>query len=187
MWSSSTTKCSIKDEFVFFLCNEQTYIRNVLVHKIFVVKEVQCLFFSSLSILQFDLASLSKCCTISIVEEIWIVFFSFTGTSYFTICLRGAGVLVGCDFCGRFLVGSTPNFNTDFLEVLCMSSLSKSEVESSRTSLASRTDFEVLGLGLGLEGQVLGLGLEASSPRKLACPRLKDSTIFWKVKILWSG
>ena len=68
-----------------------------------------------------------------------------------------------------------------------------SEVESSRTSLASRTssrtDFEVLGLGLGLEGQVLGLGLglEASSPRKLACPRLEDSTIFWKVKILWSG
>ena len=45
MWSSSTTKCSIKDEFVLFLCNEQTYIRNVLVHKIFVVKEVQCLFF----------------------------------------------------------------------------------------------------------------------------------------------
>ena len=58
-----------------------------------------------------------------------------------------------------------------------------SEVESSRTSLASRTSsrthFEVLGLGLGLEGQVLGLGLglEASSPRKLPCPRLEDSTI----------
>ena len=33
-----------------------------------------------------------------------------------------------------------------------------SEVESSRTSLASRTDFEVL----GLEGQVLSLGLKAS-------------------------
>ena len=60
-----------------------------------------------------------------------------------------------------------------------------SEVESSRTSLASRTHFEVL--GLGLEGQVLGLGLEASSPRKLACPRLEDSTIFWNVKILWSA
>ena len=56
-------------------------------------------------------------------------------------------------------------------------------MESSRTS--SRTHFEVL--GLGLEGQVLGLGLEASSPRKLACPRLKDSTIFWNVKILWSA
>ena len=50
---------------------------------------------------------------------------------------------------------------------------------------SSRTDFEVL--GLGLEGQVLGLGLEASSLRKLACPRLEDSTIFWIVKILWSG
>ena len=67
------------------------------------------------------------------------------------------------------------------------------EVESSRTSLASRTSsrthFEVLGLGLGLEGQVLGLGLglEASSPRKLACPRLEDSTIFWNDKILWSA
>ena len=58
------------------------------------------------------------------------------------------------------------------------------EVESSRTSLASRTssrtDFEVL--GLGLEGQVLGLGLEASSRRKLACPRLEDSTILELVK-----
>ena len=52
------------------------------------------------------------------------------------------------------------------------------EVESSRTFLASRTDFEVLGLGLSLE---------ASSPRKLACPRLEDSTIFWIVKILWSA
>ena len=60
-------------------------------------------------------------------------------------------------------------------------------MESSRTSLASRTssrtDFEIL--GLGLKGQVLGL--EASSPRKLACPRLEDSTIFWNVKILWSA
>ena len=41
-------------------------------------------------------------------------------------------------------------------------------------------------LDLGLEGQVLGLGLEASSPRKLACPRLEDNTIFWIVKTLWS-
>ena len=46
------------------------------------------------------------------------------------------------------------------------------EVESSRTSLASRTHFEVL-----------GLGLEASSPRKLLCPRLEDSTIFWTFEI----
>ena len=60
-------------------------------------------------------------------------------------------------------------------------------MESSRTSLASRTHFKVLGLGLGLEGQVLGLDLEASSPQKLACPRLEDSTIFWTVKILWSA
>ena len=64
-----------------------------------------------------------------------------------------------------------------------------SEVQSSRMSLASRTSlrthFEVL--GLGLEGQVLGLALEASSPQKLACPRLEDSTIFWIVKILWSA
>ena len=51
------------------------------------------------------------------------------------------------------------------------------EMESSRTSLAWRTHFEVL--GLGLEGQVLRLGLEASSSRKLAC--------FWIVKILWSA
>ena len=47
---------------------------------------------------------------------------------------------------------------------------------------SSRTHFEVL----GLEGQVLGLGLEASSPRKLACPRAEDSTIFW-IQILWSA
>ena len=38
----------------------------------------------------------------------------------------------------------------------------------------SRTDFEVL-------------GLEAPSPRKLACSRLEDSSSFWIVKILWSG
>ena len=37
----------------------------------------------------------------------------------------------------------------------------KTEVESSRTHF-----------------EVLGLGLEASSPRKLACPRFEDSTIF---------
>ena len=42
------------------------------------------------------------------------------------------------------------------------------------------TCFEVL--GLGLEGQVLGL--EASSPRKLPCPRLEDSIIFCIVEIL---
>ena len=38
--------------------------------------------------------------------------------------------------------------------------------------LASRTHFEVL-----------GLGLEALGPRKLSCPRLEDSTIFLTVEI----
>ena len=56
----------------------------------------------------------------------------------------------------------------DFLNNLIKINTAKiPEVESSRTFLASRTHFEVL-----------GLGLEASSPRKLACPQLKDSTIF---------
>ena len=48
------------------------------------------------------------------------------------------------------------------------------EVESLKTSLASRTSsrthFEVL-------------GLEASSRRKLPCPRIEDNTIFWTVEI----
>ena len=44
------------------------------------------------------------------------------------------------------------------------------EVESSRTHF-----------------EVLGLGLEASSRRKLACPRLEDSSSFWIVKILWNA
>ena len=35
--------------------------------------------------------------------------------------------------------------------------------------------------------EVLGLGLEASSSWKLACPRLEDRCIFWIVKILWSA
>ena len=50
------------------------------------------------------------------------------------------------------------------------------ELMSSRMSLAPKTHFKVLGFDLGLEGQVLGL--EASSPRKLPCPLLEDSTIF---------
>ena len=53
-------------------------------------------------------------------------------------------------------------------------------MESSRTSLASRTFSRI-------HFEVLGLGLEASSPQRLACPRLDDSTIFWIVKILWSA
>ena len=48
------------------------------------------------------------------------------------------------------------------------------EVESLRTSWASRTHFKVL-------------GLEASSPRKLPCPRLEDSTIFLVVESLRSA
>ena len=48
-------------------------------------------------------------------------------------------------------------------------------MESLRTSLASRTSSRT-------HFQVLGL--EASSLRKLPCPRLEDSTIFWTVKIL---
>ena len=55
-------------------------------------------------------------------------------------------------------------------------------MESLKTFLASRTHFEVL--GLGLEGQVLGLGIEASSPQKLPCPRPEDSTIFCTIEIL---
>ena len=50
----------------------------------------------------------------------------------------------------------------------------EAEVESSRTSLASRTPLEVL-----------GLGLKTSSPRKLPCPRLEDSTIFEPLKFRW--
>ena len=50
------------------------------------------------------------------------------------------------------------------------------EVESSRTFFASRTHFEVL-----------GLGLKASNPRKWPCPWLENSTIFWVVKSLWSA
>ena len=53
-----------------------------------------------------------------------------------------------------------------------------SEVETSRMSLVSRTQFKVL----GLEGQVLGLGLEACKSSKMPCPRLVDSTIFWFVE-----
>ena len=43
---------------------------------------------------------------------------------------------------------------------------------------------EVLEDVLGLEGQVLGLGFQASSPRKLPCPQLEGSTIFRSLKIL---
>ena len=55
-----------------------------------------------------------------------------------------------------------------------------SEVESLRTSLASRTHFEVL--GFGLEAQVLGLGRETFKSSKTSCPGLEDRTIFWLFK-----
>ena len=47
--------------------------------------------------------------------------------------------------------------------------MTQPEVESSRTHF-----------------EVLGLGLEASSPRKLPCPRLEDSTIFEPLKFRWN-
>ena len=40
-------------------------------------------------------------------------------------------------------------------------------------------------LALAPKPQVLGLGLEALGPRKLACPRLEDSTIFEPLKFCW--
>ena len=74
-------------------------------------------------------------------------------------------------------VGTTKNWScnwmvalpgSNFFALFCAKKVA--EVESSRTHF-----------------EVLGLGLEASSPQKLACPRLEDNTIFWFVKILWSA
>ena len=48
------------------------------------------------------------------------------------------------------------------------------EVESLRTSLASRMHFEVF-----------GLGLEFSTPRKLSCPRLGTALFFESIKFCW--
>ena len=45
------------------------------------------------------------------------------------------------------------------------------EVESSRTFLASRAHFEVV-----------GLGLEAYKSSKMYCSRLEDSIVFWLVE-----
>ena len=56
-------------------------------------------------------------------------------------------------------------WNFYFNEIDCLS-----EVESSRTHF-----------------EVFGLGLEASSPRKLPCPRLEDSTIFDLLKFRWKA
>ena len=56
--------------------------------------------------------------------------------------------------------------------------LLRAKVESSRTSLASRTSSRT-------HFEVLGLGLEALGPRKLPCPRLEYSTIFEPLKFCW--
>ena len=40
-------------------------------------------------------------------------------------------------------------------------------------------------LALASKPQVLGLGLEALGPQKLACPRLEDNTIFEPLKFCW--
>ena len=53
------------------------------------------------------------------------------------------------------------------------------EVESSRTSLASRTHFEVP--GVGLKAQVLGL--EAYKFLKMPCPQAKTALFFESLKI----
>ena len=67
--------------------------------------------------------------------------------------------------------------------------LQQAEVESWRTSLASRTHFEILSLGLksqvlglGIESQVLSLGLEPYKSSKMSCPRLENSIVFWLVE-----
>ena len=96
--------------------------------------------------------------------------------SFFSIKYRRYGLLLVSFIEPVALLGGNTAFLSPPLVSRPKCRIKKTEVESSRTSLASRTHFEVL--GLGLEGQVLGLGLEASSPRKLACPRLEDSTIF---------
>ena len=47
--------------------------------------------------------------------------------------------------------------------------------------MSSRTHFEVV----GLEGQVLGLGLEASSPRKLPVLGSRTALFFEQLKFRW--
>ena len=64
---------------------------------------------------------------------------------------------------------------------LCKKYLQLAEMESSETSLATRTHFEVL--DLSLKAQVLGLGLEAYKSSKMFCSRFEDSIIFWLVTI----
>ena len=59
------------------------------------------------------------------------------------------------------------------------------EVESSRTSLTSRTHFEVLGLGLDLKAHILGLSLEVYKSSKKSCPRLEAALFFEGLKKKW--
>ena len=102
-------------------------------------------------------------------------------------------MLYCCLICVKLVSNPTFSVTTNWMQWLVLQNLATRgqqtwfdwywwlpEVESSRTSLASRTSSRT-------HFEVLGLGLEASSPRKLACPRLKDSTSFWNVKILWSA
>ena len=56
------------------------------------------------------------------------------------------------------------------------------EVKFFRTPLASRTSSRTYFKILGLEAQVLGLGLEAYKSSKMSCPRLNDSVIIWLVE-----
>ena len=57
-------------------------------------------------------------------------------------------------------------------------------MESSRTSLASKTHFDVL--GLGLVGQVLGLSLKASSPRNCLVLGSRTALLFELLKVCWA-
>ena len=80
---------------------------------------------------------------------------------------------------------SVPDFTIYLTALARMLTSSSPEVESfaSRSSFASRTSFASRSSSR-THFQVLGLGLEASSPRKLPCPRLEDRTISCTVEIL---
>ena len=71
------------------------------------------------------------------------------------------------EICTSLGLSRDSNVMVDFFKFLS----TESEVESSRTSMASRTHFEVL----GLEAQALGLEVYKSS--KIICPWLEDSIV----------
>ena len=101
------------------------------------------------------------------------------GFDIFSAPRAGRGGGVGFIFKSGFPITNQKALKFKSFEVTEAVILAQERIKICLTEVeSSRTHFEVLGLGLGLEGQVLGLGLEASSPRKLACPRLEDSTIF---------